>query len=60
MKAKGRPVKPFTDREKEMIDVYLNSDKSAKEVAEQYHVAVSTLMYNVKKYRESLKQEKKD
>lgn len=51
MKPQGRSPKPFTKTDFQMIQEYLESDKSLQEVAEKYGVSKEGLRYKVKKYR---------
>ena len=51
MKPIGRSPKPLTETDLQMIQEYLNSDKSLKEVAAKYGVSTEGLRYKVKKYR---------
>ncbi len=57
MKKVGRPFKPFTEKELQAVQEYLNSDKSYKEIAEKYDMTISAMQYRVGKYKRQLEKE---
>lgn len=55
MKPLGREIQPLTDEQRKIVEDYLKSTLSYKEVAAKYDKPASTVMYWVKKYRKEQK-----
>lgn len=53
MKPRGRSPKPLTEKDLQMIQEYLNSDKSLQEIADKYGIPTKEgVRYKVNKYRD--------
>lgn len=51
MKLQGRPPKPLTEAEIEIVLEYLTNDLSCQEVAEKHGMSKDALRYKVRKFR---------
>lgn len=60
MKPLGREAQPLTDEQRKIVEDYLNSRLSYKEVSVKYGKPASTVMYWVKKYRKEQKGDNKE
>lgn len=60
MKPRGRSPQPFTERDLEMIEEYLKTDKGLKEVAEKYGLSSEGLRYKVRKFRKMQEQQENE